>query len=55
MGNVARAEQLLVVAAEGPELADQVAKLRDQLARTNQPSPPAAPLRRIAPAQLPRH
>jgi len=55
LGNVARAEELLVIAAEGRELADQVAKLRDQLARTSPPAPPVLPTRRVAPPELPRH
>ena len=44
-----------LIAAEGPELADQVARLRDQLARTSQPAPPVLPTRRVAPVELRRH
>ena len=32
-GKIARAEELIVIAANGPELADQVAKLREGIAR----------------------
>jgi tetratricopeptide (TPR) repeat protein len=43
IGNYARAEELLVIAASSSELTDQVAKLREQLAQaTRAPSPPAA-------------
>jgi hypothetical protein len=43
IGNYARAEELLVIAASSAELADQVAKLREQLAQaTRAPSSPAA-------------
>jgi hypothetical protein len=35
LGNFARAEELLTVAAQSPDLADQIAKLREQLAQAS--------------------
>jgi hypothetical protein len=42
LGNFARAEELLVIAAQSSDLTDQVAKLREQLAQLMRP--PAAPV-----------
>ena len=39
LGNFARAEELLVVAIQSPELTDQVAKLREELARASATAP----------------
>ena len=39
LGNFARAEELLVVAIESPELTDQVVKLREELARASAAAP----------------
>ena len=43
MGNFARAEELLAIAAEGPELTDQVAKLRESIKQASMvPATPAS-------------
>ena len=43
LGNFARAEELLTIAAQSPDLTDQISKLREQLAQATRPtaSPPA--------------
>jgi hypothetical protein len=47
LGNFARAEELLVVASQSPDLADQIAKLREQLAQVTRPAG-ATPVRQRA-------
>ena len=47
LGNFARAEELLAVAAQSPDLADQIAKLREQLAQAARPTPPASRQRAV--------
>jgi hypothetical protein len=49
LGNAARAEELLVIAAESPDLTDQVAKLREALAQIARPAPPTATRQRPVP------
>jgi hypothetical protein len=45
LGNFARAEELLVIAAQSPDLGDQIARLKEQLAQASRPvaAPPARP------------
>jgi hypothetical protein len=47
LGNFARAEELLVTAAQSPDLADQITKLREQLAQATRPAT-ASPARQRA-------
>jgi len=49
LGNFARAEELLVIASQSPDLADQIAKLREQLAQATHPATPAAARQRQVP------
>lgn len=46
VGNVARADELLAIVADAPELADQVARLREQISRSAR-QPLAPPIQRI--------
>jgi tetratricopeptide (TPR) repeat protein len=50
MGNLARAEEMLVIAAEEPELAESVGKLREQIAAASQSARPASLRQQPAPA-----
>jgi len=49
LGNFAQAEELLVIAAQSPDLSDQVAKLRQQLAEATRSAPPPAARQRQVP------
>jgi len=49
LGNFARAEELLVIASQSPDLADQIARLREQLAQATHPATPAAARQRQVP------
>jgi hypothetical protein len=49
LGDFARAEELLVTASQSPDLADQIAKLREQLAQAVRPTAPAPARQRQVP------
>jgi len=49
LGNFARSEELLVIAAQSPDLSDQIAKLRQQLAEAARSAPPASARQRQVP------
>jgi hypothetical protein len=49
LGNFARAEELLVIASQSPDLADQISKLREQLAQATRPAAPPAARQRAVP------
>ena len=49
LGNFARSEELLVIAAQSPDLSDQIAKLRLQLAEAGRSAPPASARQRQVP------
>jgi hypothetical protein len=50
IGNIPRAEELLVIASQSPDLTAQVAKLRDLIAEaTRQPRPAVKDVRAVSP------
>ena len=51
LGNFARAEELLMTAAQSTDLADQIAKLREQLAQATRPATLPAVRQRAVPRE----
>ena len=49
LGNLSRADELLVIAAQSTDLSDQIAKLREQLAQAARPAAQVPPRQRAVP------